>query len=208
MEGTVITAVESNDHAAVVGDVSRFFRWNEQSRVYEINGRINPANESDYWAECPSRVYDRIANPNTKPTVGEIIYAMNSIALSQTREQANHQAFSRDAYAAIEIIGRRLLDEAERRGWCDEFDTIINEVNDELPGPFALPTREKEYEVEWAETYTVTVYRSMTYTASSPDDAIDMAREEDIDSSDLIDAIRNGNWETDYGTPDYEVSEV
>lgn len=208
MEGTVITAVEPTDNAHKIGDLTRFFRWDEATRQYQMNSQIDPQIGTESWVESPSPVRDRIVSPSHNPTLGEIVHAWNNSALREARAQANHQAFSRDAYAAIEIIGRRLLDEAEKRGWCDEFDTIINEVNDELPGPFALPVREKEYEVEWMETYTVTVHRSVTYTASSEEDAIDMAKEEDIDQSDLIDAIRNGQWDTDYGTPDYEVSEV
>jgi hypothetical protein len=205
---TTITAVEPTDHAVPIGDLTRFFRWNEEARQYEISSGVDPSVGTPEWVTCPSAVRDRFANPNTSANVGEIVWALNNAHLREKRVSDSRLNFERDAYAAIEMIGQRLIRESENRGWCDEFDRIIDEVNESLPGPFALPVREKEYEVTWTETFTVTVHRSATYTAKSAEDAEEMAQEEDIDSSDLIDAIRNGNWESDYGDNDYEVQEV
>ena len=69
----------------------------------------------------------------------------------------------------IEIIGRALLDEAENRGWCSEFDTFVDKVNGLLY--ISLITRKNEYVIRRA--YLVEV--ECTVTATSELDALDQA---------------------------------
>lgn len=138
----------------------------------------------------------------------------NDLAEINTKADLRHDRIQEletvvsQAHRAVEIIGERLISESNDRGWCSEFDRIIEEVNQDLPGPFALPTRYKEYEVTWTETYTVTVDRSVTYTAASEEEAIQEAKNEAaVDRSEVIDAIRSGAY--DFDTDDnYEASEV
>ena len=116
-----------------------------------------------------------------------------------------------NGHHAVEIIGNRLIREAEARDWCSDFDRIVDEVNCGLPGSYALPLREKEYEVTWTQTVTVTVDCSATFTARSASDAADMARDwcSDLGSDDIIEAVRAGNYEEDYDSEsDFEVNEV
>lgn len=64
------------------------------------------------------------------------------------------------AEQAVEIIGRELLEEAERRGWCSEFDQFVERVNRLLENKgFELPVRNvtKTVEVEYIVTVRVTV---------------------------------------------------
>jgi hypothetical protein len=50
--------------------------------------------------------------------------------------------------------------------------------------------------VMWQEMYTVTVFRSATFTAANADDAIDSARDYDIADRYVIrDSIDNGNYD-------------
>jgi hypothetical protein len=193
-----------------IGDLTSYFRWNEESRQYEINSRIDPAVSTEQWSVSPSPVRDRFCNPSTQPTLGEIVWAMNNSYLREDRVSKDRLNFSNDAYRAIEIIGERLLQESQDRGWCDEFDRIIDEVNESLPGPFALPVREKEYEVTWEETVTVTVSRSTLVTARNEEDAIEQVREGDeVENHEVLEAVRDGNWEADWNcSPEYDVSEV
>lgn len=79
--------------------------------------------------------------------------------------QAHHQS-------DIEIIGEELLEEAERRGWCSDFDGWVDGVNARLTVS-ELPTREHDYNVTLS--YTVDVYVSVT--ARSESDAVDQAYE-------------------------------
>ena len=58
----------------------------------------------------------------------------------------------------VAAIGDALLAEAENRGWCDEFDTFVTELNRRLH--VYLPTREKDYQV----TYEVTIRVGLVLT--------------------------------------------
>lgn len=108
---------------------------------------------------------------------------------------------------SIEIISRRLNDEAQNRGWCDEFDRIIEDVNGDLPGPYYLERRKREFEVNWTETYTVTVRRSAIIMAESDEEAIDEVRDwDEADTYDIKEAIDSGNYEYD-SADDYEAEE-
>lgn len=115
-----------------------------------------------------------------------------------------------EARSAIDTIGQRLIDESNERGWCEQFDRIIIDVNAELPLWLELPTRSKDYIVSWNEQYIVSVSRSMTVTAANEDEAIRIAQNDDCgaDSYDVADAVRNGNFEyIDGSSDDWEAEE-
>lgn len=81
----------------------------------------------------------------------------------------------------IATIGERLMEEANDRGWCDIYDTVINELNDKLT--IELPVREQEYEV--SVSYTVEL--KTTVMARNADEAKEDATslfERDLDSLD------------------------
>lgn len=127
----------------VLGDYASYFRWDEERRCYQMNRRIDPSVADDHWVDCPSPVYDLLANPNTRLTVGALVAMFNTVHMGLRREREERSDITERAHRAVGIIGQRLLDEADKRNWCDEFDTIIDEVNDELPSPFELPVRKK-----------------------------------------------------------------
>lgn len=195
----------------LLGDFTSYFRWNEETRNYEMNVRITPTRETEEWVVVPSPVRDALCNPDRRPAVGTLIYDLINAHLRANREQQRATEISDQAWRCMSIIGERLNQEAEDRGWCDTFDSIVEEVNSQLPGPFALPTREREYEVTWTQTVTVTVDCSATFTARNADEAADMAREyEDaVDTESIIAAVRYGNYEEDYdGADGFDVQEV
>lgn len=108
---------------------------------------------------------------------------------------------------AISIIGGRLIEEANNRGWCSDYDRIIENVNSEVASGWELPKRNNEFTVTWTETFTVTVNRSGTYTASDEDAAMEIAQgEETADRYQLRDAIDNGNYSFEE-SDDFEASE-
>lgn len=154
-----------------IGDFSSYFRWNEESREYEMNLRINPHVENESWIVVPSGVRDIIVDPNRPPSVGKLIFLLADAFMSRNRAYQEKEKAVSETWQILETIGNRLIEESELRGWCSQFDEIIDEVNGQLPSHWVLPTREKEYEVEvevqgWiSTTYTVTV------TARSADDA-------------------------------------
>lgn len=81
---------------------------------------------------------------------------------------------------AMMIIGDRLIQEAENRGWCDEFDRIIEEVNKELGDAtgnsrFQLPTREVEKTVRLMRRRIVTESVEITITVPASADDYEIA---------------------------------
>ena len=111
-----------------------------------------------------------------------------------------------DADQAMEIISRRLIEESQDRDWCDEFDNIIEEVNEKLPSRFQLDTRERNYNITWTETYTVTIQRHANLDATSADVAGELADDlrGEASNHDLEEAIRNGDFEYEEAD-DYEI---
>lgn len=75
---------------------------------------------------------------------------------------------------AVEMIGEALIEEAQRRGWCSEYDDFVEKLNDRLPLGYELPTREREFEV----TLTYRVEFRMKVNAVDEDSARDTAVEE------------------------------
>lgn len=88
------------------------------------------------------------------------------------------QRYARD----IEVIGEALLEEAENRDWCNEYDEFVEGVNSRLG--MELPEREREFNVEVEATYSLTV----PVTARNADEARERAEESDMIDHDEADA--------------------
>lgn len=89
------------------------------------------------------------------------------------KERCNSLAIGIDK--AMTIIGERLIQEAEERGWCSEFDDIIEQVNTELGNAtgnsrFQLPTREIEKTVRLRRRRVVTEEVTVTVSVNAADD--------------------------------------
>jgi len=65
----------------------------------------------------------------------------------------------------IDLIGQQAMEMADDLGWCDRYDSFVEELNGRLH--ISLPTRNKEYEAR----VRVTVYLSATITASCETEA-------------------------------------
>lgn len=101
-------------------------------------------------------------------------------------ELARERDTARSHHSAdISKIGERLIEEAESRSWCGEYDEIVNDLNTELN--IELPLRRRSYIV----TMDVTVRVYKTVEAVDEDEAYEIASEE-IRSEDLdMDNHRN-----------------
>lgn len=104
-----------------------------------------------------------------------------------------------------------LHNEADRRGWCNEYDEFVNEVESDLRIG-VMPRRVREYVVSWTTTVMVNVPMSRTYTAISEENAEQMARDDyytNVETQEVLDAVRDGNWEeSDDSYREYEVEEA
>lgn len=104
-----------------------------------------------------------------------------------------------------------LHNEADRRGWCNEYDEFVNEIESDLRIG-VMPRREREYVVSWTTTVIVNVPMSRTYTATSEENAEQMARDDyytDVETQEVLDAVRDGNWEESRDSyTEYDVEEA
>lgn len=107
-------------------------------------------NDSDtYWTMPLLRTPE--SQPET-PAVDDEVTRLN-VRIAELERQVTTLTNQRDgAIAAHEadgqVIGSRLLSEADRRGWCEEFDTIVEDMNTSLTRPLALREREYEFHIE------------------------------------------------------------
>jgi hypothetical protein len=108
--------------------------------------------------------------------------------------QRHEQAVSQHR-ADIAVIGERLLEEAQERGWCGDYDTIVEQLNKRLS--VALPERLADHEVEADIRVTIRI------EARGEDDAEERAREiirlieQDIDERPhcTADPDDSSNWD-------------
>lgn len=90
----------------------------------------------------------------------EVERYQESLASAERRATTAKQQHERD----IALIGEKLLEEADERGWCEQFDDVVEELNRKLI--VELPTRERDYNVQ----VTITV------AARNEDAAEDLVR--------------------------------
>lgn len=96
----------------------------------------------------------------------------------------------------------RILQEAVDRDWCSQYEEVMDDIRGNLEIA-SIPDREVEVDIEWEETYTVTVRRSGTVTLQAgygeyeiEQAARDLNGNSDADRSEVLDAVRNGNYES------------
>ena len=178
----------------------------------QLNNKINPQITDEEWVDIPNRVYVTLTSADPNLTVGKLaaLYASeanHADAWVKRCDQARDEA-----QRAIAMIGERLIQESNTRSWCSEFDELIDDANGNLPGWLQLPTREREYEVSWTETYTVSVRRCTTVTARNEEAACDLVNDREIigeaDDYDMREALSCGNYEFADDNGDFEAEEV
>lgn len=205
---TVIPTPIAND--AVLPKFTVYCRTNEHGTA-QLNNRINPQITDEEWVDIPNRVYQVIVNSDPDLTVGKLFALYASEANHTDAWIKKYDQARLEARGAIEMIGERLIQESNDRGWCSEFDDLIDQANSDLPGWLQLPTREREYEVTWTETYYVTVHRSTTVDARNAEHAIELVGDMDIvgdaDDSDMRHALSCGNYEFSDDNGDWDACE-
>lgn len=193
----------------IMPDLSSYFRMDGET--YQMNDRINPEVSEDRWNTCTRGTHTRFSASADRMTIGKVIASFANIDYNREEWVKRADEKAADARRAIEIIGERLLREAETHGWCSEFDDIIDDVNSSLPNWLQLPTREREYEVTWTETYYVTVNRSTTVTARNEEHACDLVGDMgmvgEADDYEMKTAVNCGNYEFSDDNSDFEACE-
>ena len=108
--------------------------------------------------------------------VQELKDALIATTVDRNFLQTNSSNSRRNHQSDIKMIGEALIEEADNRGWCDDYDKFVNSLNSRLS--VSLEERNHDYEV--TATFIVTV--STTINARDEDDANDQAGDMDLSS--------------------------
>lgn len=171
-------------------------------RQYQPNTRygawvVNRVGEiTDFWVSTDdldvpvSSAGTGTSDPDPKDA--EIEALRTRLADSERRMAGLHRDWERE----VTSLGNLLMREADNRNWCNEYDEIVAKANGDLT--YELPTRSKDIDISWTETYTVTVTRTDTITSregSEEDDAVSYMENSDaLSEYDLIELLReNGS---------------
>lgn len=203
---TVVPTPIAND--TLVPDFTVYTRATETG-ARQINNKVNPQITDEEWVDIPNRVYVALTSSDPNLTVGKLAALYASEANHTDAWVKKYDQARDEARRAIDMIGERLIQESNDRGWCSEFDDLIDQANSNLPGWLQLPERTREFEVSWTESYTVTVRRSICVEAKSEEHACDIAADwDEADDYEITEAIRSGNYSCDGDSNDYEAEAI
>lgn len=195
-----------NDEPCVVTSTDRI--------AQTITGEFKSKQKPDDTLSLSFRVWSP-ANPVTaadvqpEPDVDALKLAVAALTAEKERlerevEWSNNRA--RTYATDFHTVGEALMQEAENRNWCDEYDQFVETVNGQT-SLLDLPVREREYEITVTGTAILSWSHNITVTARSVDDAIEMVENDpstffDIDEA-ATDALNYG-----YGWDSNDVEDV
>lgn len=163
--------------------------------------------------EAPKTLEELEAQPDPEPTmeqvraenvqlhlqVGNNDARIASLIREKTALEVSLENANRRHQEDIATIGATLLEEAESRDWCGEFDTIVEQVNSQLHRE--LPERRKSYTVR----VTPSVLTIEIDAAANEDDAIEQAKEIAKELQECGDRLNGGSFPDYASNWDYEV---
>lgn len=94
--------------------------------------------------------------------------------------------------ADIAAIGEALQEKANDRGWCDEYDDFVGDLNGSLH--VALPVRTRTYDVEVTLTREETQTITVEVEARNAQEAVEQVN--DMEEGDLFDKTDEYGWDT------------
>lgn len=109
------------------------------------------------------------------------------------------------AHEGFTAVSEAFAEEAISRGWCSEAEEFIENVNAQIPSPFALTPMTREYCVDVTLEVTSYVTVSTTVTARNESDAASMVQDDFsayFDNEDITEAMRYSE------VSDYNIQEV
>ena len=152
--------------------------------------------------------YEEIA-AEPEPDVDALKLAIAALTTEKERLERDVQTLRTraDTYATdFSIVGEALMQEAENRNWCDEYDRFAENVNGHT-SLLDLPVREQEYEVVVTGTAIVSWSHNITVTARSADNAIEMVENDHSMYFDL-DEVATDALNYGYGWDSNEIDDV
>ena len=152
------------------------------------------------WTQTSVEVYDMLAvsalmselpldtlYDSTKKMILHV-HTLEAKFKDQQYQLENLTKCIRNAHETLRIISDFVNEEAEIRGWCDEFDGIIDRVNDQIPFG-ELTKRAREYALQVTLNVSASTIHTVTITASNIEDAEEELRSnlsEYIDEREIV----------------------
>ena len=134
-------------------------------------------------------------------------YQLNTTLKDQLQEARRTIIIAHEGFAKV---SERMNDEAEERDWCEIFDTIIDNVNEQLQAPFQLTVRMKDYVVDVNLAVNGRVSVSTTVTARNEREAQELVSDDFdsyFDSSDISQAMSDSEVH-DWSIEDIDANEA
>jgi hypothetical protein len=136
--------------------------------------------------------------PNRSLNDQEMIMYLTNELYEASKEADIYRERAVRIIADLEVIAEALRDEAESRGWCDEYNDFVTQVSEKTSEHHLLPL-EQEYEVDVEVEATVRTTRTISVLARSLEDAQEMVTEDPETFFDpieeAIDAARAGGFD-------------
>ena len=111
---------------------------------------------------------------------------------SQARRQRNNELSEalNDWQNDFNTYAERIRDEAIEREWCSMYDDIMTELQSLLRRA-VIPAREQDWEIEVRIRANVDMTHTVTVTAATMEDAVEMFNDSEDDYLDADEAIRD-----------------
>lgn len=144
-------------------------------------------------------VYGKDLTPNRSLTPDEMITYLTDELAEVCADSEIRRKRSQNLYDDIAIIAERLRDEAENRGWCQEYNDLCEDLNSIMSDSHMLPLTQ-EYEVDIEIEATVKTVRTVTVMASSFEEAQELVLDDPdsyIDTSEeALEAASDGGFDS------------
>jgi hypothetical protein len=120
---------------------------------------------------------DAEITPNRSLNDQEMIMYLTNELYEASKEADIYRERAVRIIADLEVIAEALRDEAESRGWCDDYNEFVSKVSDKTSEHHLLPL-EQEYEVEVEVRANVSTRVTLSVTARSYEDAQEMVMDD------------------------------
>lgn len=219
------------DNNTVVNNAffNQFFRINEGARL-EINWQINNYNNNEDWRECCDELTQFFFNPtaseNPELSLGALFLRYNSQSLlaKQTIEAAesaqnriaNLTQANREMENTIQDVLRKISDHffnaAERHGWCQVANDLIDDLNNDLPSGYQIPLKPRKFTYELTATISFPVTHTGEIDSVSSDEAENELSTwgllEHMTKEELYDAVHQAIYSNDFDEEELMVSDI
>jgi hypothetical protein len=122
-------------------------------------------------------VPDSEISPNRSLNDQEMIMYLTNELYEASKEADIYRERAVRIIADLEVIAEALRDEAESRGWCDDYNEFVSKVSDKTSEHHLLPL-EQEYEVEVEVRANVSTRVTLSVNARSYEDAQEMVMDD------------------------------